>query len=400
MKKSILLVAAMLAQVGQTAVAKSHVKSFVKPEQVQSKYFIVQNIATEKLRVYEKCTETPNCPHRMVFETNIVVGKIDGTKELWTRVGTFKIARWVKYYQDGAGLYPSWYDPSFPATPGPGNSFTAWTSHSAMPTSVGTMRGAFGWYTALVYPNNNNQWIHGTIGWGADGDKFINQTRGFFANLFADPRSHGCTRLENKAIAYLQSFILPGTDVYRVYAMEAFADANLTRYSAQKTPVLFDFILTKDQVRMSSPNSSAASAVKKRLSSNAISSSDILEEGSYQASQYPTGQPLASKRASSGLSGDTYSLGHQAFKGVFLVDEGRFVNYDHPIEMPRGGVEGSSAVLASYAVADVPYTLVTSSRSSTPWSHSSSSSSTSDSSSSTSSDNLSSQGGNGLTSGH
>ena len=51
MKKSILLVAAMLAQVGQTAVAKTHVKSFVKPEQIQSKYFIVQNIATEKLRV-------------------------------------------------------------------------------------------------------------------------------------------------------------------------------------------------------------------------------------------------------------------------------------------------------------------------------------------------------------
>ena len=241
----------------------------------------------------------------------------------------------------------------------------------------------------------------------------INQTRGFFANLFADPRSHGCTRLENKAIAYLQSFILPGTDVYRVYAMEAFADANLTRYSAQKTPVLFDFILTKDQVRMSSPNSSAASAVKQRLSSNAISSSDILEEGSYQASQYPTGQPLTSKRASSGLSGDTYSLGHQAFKGVFLVDEGRFVNYDHPVEMPRGGVVGSSAVLASYAVADVPYTLVKASRSSTPLSHSSpssisdsssmisgSSSTTSDSSTSSSSDNLSSQGGNGLTSGH
>ena len=354
MKKTFLLSIALLTQVAQLAVAKTP-SSKKAPT---SKYFIVQNIATEKLRIYEKCTDSPSCPHRMIYETDMVAGKLDGSKDLWTRVGTFKLDKWVKYYQDNAALYPSWFDPNYPATPGPGNSFSAWTSRRAMPNGNGSMRGAFGWYAAMVYPNSNSQWMHGTIGWGSDGDKYIQQTRGFLANVFADPRSHGCTRLENKAIAYIQSFITPGTDIYRVYAMEAFADPSLARYESQKTPVQFDFILTKDQVRKAHPNSSSTSAVLRRLQSNAISSSDILEEGSYRASQYPTGQALTSKRASSGKSGDTYSLGHHVFKGAYLVDEGRFVNYDHPSEMPRGGVPGSSAVLATYAIADVSYTLV------------------------------------------
>ncbi len=401
MKNTLLIAAALVAQVAQTAVAKTTAQQAPTP----SKYFIVQNIATEKMRVYEKCTETPSCPHRMIYETDMVAGKLDGGPELRTRVGTYKIQKWVKFYQDGAGAYPSWYDPSYPATPGPGNSFSAWTSSRAMPTDAGSMRGAFGWYAAMVTPNANSQWIHGTIGWGSDGDKFIKQTRGFFANLFADPRSHGCTRVENRAIAYIQSFITPGTDIYRVYAKEAFADATLSRYVSQTTPVQFDYILTKDQVRVHGPNSSAAPAVKQRLAANKISSSDILEEGSYRASQFPTGLPLTSKRASSGLSGDTYGLGHNSFKGVFLVDEGRFVNYDHPTRMPRGGVEGSTAVLATYAIADVPYTLPgnqkVAPRMAAETSDSSSSSDNSDSSGSNSSDNSSDRKfGSGLIPGH
>ena len=351
MKTSILLVAVLLAQV-------AHGVEFNKSTLPVSKYFIVQNIATEKMRVYEKCTESTNCPHRMVFETDMVAGKIDGSKSLWTNVGTYRLTKWVKYYQDGAAHYPSWYDPNYPATPGPGNSFSAWTSKRVMPNGAGSMRGAFGWYAGMVAPDANSQWIHGTIGWGSDGDKYIKQTRGFLANVFSDPRSHGCTRLENRAVTYVQSFITPGTEVYRVYAMEAFADASLSRYQSQQTPVKFDYILTRDQVRKDHPNSSSAAAVSQRLALNKISSSDILEEGAYLASQYPTGQPLTSKRASSGKSGDTYSLGHKAFRGVYLVDEGRFVNYNHPSEMPRGGYAGSGSVLASNMMADVSYTLV------------------------------------------
>ena len=45
MKNTFLIAAALLAQVAQTAVAKTPVKQAPTP----SKYFIVQNIATEKM---------------------------------------------------------------------------------------------------------------------------------------------------------------------------------------------------------------------------------------------------------------------------------------------------------------------------------------------------------------
>ena len=317
----------------------------VTQAQSASKYFIVQNLATEKMRIYERCTTSSTCAHRMIFETDMVVGKISGDKELWTRVGTYKVEKWVKFYEDAGQAYPSWYDPNYPATPAAGNSFTAWTSSSALPGGKGAMRGAFGWYAAMLAPNPDGQWIHGTIGWGSDGDTFIQQTRGFFANIFSDPRSHGCTRLENRAIAYVQSFITPGTDVYRVYAKEGVADSQLQSYQGQRNPVQFNYILTKEQVRKDNPNSSSRSAVESRIQAGKLSSSEVLEEGSYLASQYPSVMALNGGRASSGKSGDTYSLGASAFHGAFLVDQGRFVNYEHPANMPRGGVSGSGAII-------------------------------------------------------
>ncbi|OFZ28944.1 MAG: hypothetical protein A2622_12660 [Bdellovibrionales bacterium RIFCSPHIGHO2_01_FULL_40_29] len=325
-----------------------------------SKYFIVQNIATEKMRVYERCTTSPDCAHRMVFQTDMVAGKISGTKDMWTRVGTYKIEKWVKFYEDGARRYPSWFDPNYPATPTAGNSFKAWLEKSTMPQGKGEMRGAFGWYAAMVTPNPYGQWVHGTIGWGSDADTFIKQTRSFMANIFTDPRSHGCTRLENRAVAYIQSFIPAGTDLFRVYALEATEDSQLQAYESQKELVKFDFILTKDQVRKDNPNSIAKGAVELRLRDGKIRSTDILEEGSYLASQYPVGQAFRdNKAARSGKSGDTYSLSESAFKGAFLIDSGRFVNYNHPVEMPRGGVSGTGAVLPEYAKSNsTRYTLI------------------------------------------
>ncbi len=318
-------------------------------EAQSSKYFIVQNIATEKMRVYERCTQTTDCAHRMVFQTDMVAGKISGDQGLWTRVGTFKIDKWVKFYEDKASTYPSWFDSKYPATPAPGNSFGEWMEKQYMPDGKGSMRGAFGWYAAMITPNADAQWIHGTIGWGSDENRFIEQTRSFTANIFTDPRSRGCTRLENRAVAFTQSFVPAGTDVFRVYALEALADGQLQNYENQKNPIRFDFILTSDQVRKDNPNSISKNAVERRLQAGQINSGDVLEEGSYIASQYPEGQGLTDKRASSGRSGDTYSLGESAFKGAFLIDEGRFVNYDHPEKMPRGGVSANGAVLPDYA---------------------------------------------------
>ncbi len=328
-----------------TTVASAQSKASTSP----SKYFIVQNIATEKMRVYERCTTSASCAHRLVFQTDMVAGKISGDKSMWTRVGTFKVEKWVKFYEDGAKLYPSWYDDRYPQTPGPGNSFSAWLEKRYMPNGSGEMRGAFGWYAAMVTPNASGQWMHGTIGWGSDEDKYILQTRSFIANVFADPRSHGCTRIENRAVAFAQSFLPAGTDLFRVYALEGMADSQLQSYETQRNPVRFNYILTKEQVRKDNPNSISRTAVEARLQSGQIQSSDILEEGSYLASQYPQGQGLSGKRASSGRSGDTYSLGESAFTGIFLIDEGRFVNYNHPSAMPRGGVSGNQAVLPEYA---------------------------------------------------
>ena len=322
--------------------------SVITQAQTASKYFIVQNIATEKMRIYEKCTAFAGCAHRMIFETDMVVGKLSTDRDLWTRVGTYKVEKWVKFYEDGGEAYPSWYDPSYPATPSAGGSYSDWAANSAMPKGQGSLRGAFGWYAAMLSPNPHGQWIHGTIGWGSDGDKFIKQTRGFLANIFTDPRSHGCTRLENRAVAYVQSFITAGTEVFRVYAKEDVIDENLKTYQAQRSPVQFNFMLTRDQVRKDNPNSSAKSAVESRLQDGKISSSDVLEEGTYLANQYPSVMAITGQRASSGKSGDTYSLGQAAFHGTFFVDHGRFTGYDHPEAMPRGGIAGDKAVLPDY----------------------------------------------------
>lgn len=45
-------------------------KDFLSEKSAQlkgTKYFVIQNIATEKTRVYERCTESIDCAHKMVF---------------------------------------------------------------------------------------------------------------------------------------------------------------------------------------------------------------------------------------------------------------------------------------------------------------------------------------------
>lgn len=316
-----------------------------------SKYFIVQNIASERTRVYEKCdtSANANCAHRLVFETEMIVGQ----KKMPTDAGVYKIANWVKFYQDTNGYYPSWYDSSYPATPEPGSGFVKWFNKKHMPTSKGEMRGAFGWYAATVYPSKTGQWMHGTIGWGSDGDRFINKAKSSFASLFVDLRSHGCTRHENRAIAYLQSLLPAETTLIKVYAKEDLADKTLSRYESQKEIKRFDYILTKEQVRSKNPFTSEASAVQKRLDAGKISNSDVLEKGSYEVDQYPNAVSLNNKRARSGQSGDAYDIGGNNMQGVFLVDEGRFVNYAHPAKIDIDGMSSflnRSNPLPDYAV--------------------------------------------------
>ncbi len=310
----------------------------------ERKYFIVQNIATEKTRVYLKCEEDenrnckPGTKNLMVFETEMVVGgRID---EKRTNVGVQNIEYWEKF-KETEGVYPSFYDPTYPPVPQAGEGFKKWFKNDVMPDGNGEMRGAFGWYTTHLEPSDSGQWMHGTVGWGADGAKFIDfaHGKGFsasIANAFADQRSHGCTRHENRAIAYLQNLVPEGSALIKIYAKEDLNDSSLTRYSEQQSPIHWNYILTKEDVRAHSPRSSDADKVRAR----GVSDDMILEQGSYDADQYPTVQSITGKGAKSGESGDSYKL----FKndgpyGIFYIDSGTVTSdYHHPEGVAYEGV--------------------------------------------------------------
>jgi hypothetical protein len=233
-----------------------------------------------------------------------------------------------------------------------------------LPPGNGSWRGAFGWYTALTGPNSQSQWIHGTFGWGSDGDKFIQATKGLdngllgrIAAAFKDLRSHGCTRVENRAIAYMRHILPVGTEIFRVYAKEALRDPSLAAYQLQKQTKPWDYILTKEGVRQTGgPDSDKNLSLARGVSSNLI-----LEKGEYQVDQYPTAQGYI-KGASNGqrrkgYSGNIYDIDDANFRGVFVVDEGRFIGYAHPAGVPVGGYPDHS--LPDYLTTSGSYTLGT-----------------------------------------
>ncbi|MGZ3792655.1 MAG: hypothetical protein ACXVCP_09910 [Bdellovibrio sp.] len=330
----------------------------------ESKYFVIQNIATEKTRVYERCTATPGCPHKMVMETDMVVGRDEGTDEdpnaFKTWVGHAKIAEWVKFYQDGQRHYPNWYragqdinDIPKPITKGASKivSSRQWIATNEHGDS--TIYGAFGWYAAKVTPADpvqgmNYQWMHGTIGWGRDGAAAIELTRSFLLNLFKNQGSSGCTRLENRAIAYLRYLLPPGTDIYRVYARETTREKEivvngntvvpLSRYADQVKPILWSYTLLTDGAQQSG----GLTADSRTIYVSRIPfarGKNLIEDGSYLVDQYPNAAPLNyGEPAHSGKSGDRYRIdsedmafkANSNFRGYFLVDEGRFIDYQHP----------------------------------------------------------------------
>ncbi|HEX4923904.1 MAG TPA: L,D-transpeptidase family protein [Bdellovibrionales bacterium] len=283
-----------------------------------SSLFVIQNIATEKLRVYERRCDASACKNKMVLETEIVVG--EAKNDTKTVLGSFKITKWVKFYQDGAGLYPSWYDPSYPPMPERGKGFGAWRDDKALPNGKGAMRGAFGWYTALVGPNSYSQWTHGTIGWGVDKDKYIRLPRKWYVNLFADPRSHGCTRTDNESIAYLRHLLPVGTPIFKVYTHEKIFDGNLSEYSRE--PKSWQYIMTKNGVRTDGQTADREAVLKA-----GTPASEYLEEGTYTVKQYPEVRKLS----------DRYDAGKENIKGAFYIDVGLLEGYEHPRTLQVGG---------------------------------------------------------------
>lgn len=298
----------------------------------REKFFIIQNVASERMRVYQRMCDTGVCSHKMVLEAEIAVGEKDRDENTMTVLGNFAITKWFKFYRDGGHQYPSWYDPSYPAMPKPGSSVFAWRSKKVMPDGQGSARGAFGWYTAHVGPNSYSQWTHGTVGWGSDKKKFIKQTRGFWANAFGDPRSHGCSRTDNESIAYLRHLVGVGTPLVKIYAVEAYGDSTLSAYPQEA--VNWNYILTKNGVRVDGEK-----ADREEVLARGTDPSRWLEEGTYTADIRPSARKFkgGSSGASSGKNANVYGLKDGQMHGVFLVDEGRVVNYSHPSSLKVGG---------------------------------------------------------------
>jgi hypothetical protein len=364
--KFLILAASLIPALSQAVTAAKPV--VVVPPPAPSKYFVIQNIATEKTRVYERCNEGPDCAHKMIFETDTVVGRPEeGTPTdryaFITWLGHSKIAEWVKFYTDAKKTYPSWYTPgqdlnTIPASivdsgGGLGGS-KKWTIKTA--DGGTTMYGAFGWYAAKLNPQDetngvNYQWMHGTIGWGRDGAAAIEVTRGFLLNLFSNPGSHGCTRMENRAIALLRQMLPVGTDIYRVYARESTREQEVITGVFKKTvtplpryadkyghPGAWDYVLLTDGAQKS--GGVTADAIALQMAGVAIlQGQNFIEQGTFLYDQYPNAAGGDyNYPASSGKTGDRYQIdsgnpnGATNFQGYYLVDEGRFIDYRHPDE--------------------------------------------------------------------
>jgi hypothetical protein len=235
--------------------------------------------------------------------------------------------------------------------PGPKKGVGSWTKKKVLPYKGASVRGAFGWYTAFPGPDSAYQWTHGTLGWGADKDKYIKVTRGFWANLFFDPRSHGCTRTDNESIAYVRSLVPKGTPLIKIYAKEAYADPNLSSYGAKSKT--WDYILTKN-----GSQTNGELAERAVVLANGTPRSRYLEEGTYTVDLMPTAKRFkpGKRGARKGKNGNVYSLKDHEMNGVYLVDAGTLINYRHPGQIRVGGYKDQ--LIPSYMISESEsYTL-------------------------------------------
>lgn len=304
----------------------------VPPGGDPSKYLIIENLATERMRVYERCQQL-DCPNKMILEAKIIVGQDeDGTR---SAVGHYHIDQWVKFYEDGAREYPAWYNPNYPPVPPPHSWALEWHSSEYMPNGKGDMRGAFGWYTALMTPNAYAQWLHGTMGWGADKTYFIDLGQDFWANLFVRTRSHGCTRTDNETIALVRQLVPAGSTVLKVYAQEALRDLSLANYPTQTGS--WNYILTKNGFGRDGQR-----ADREEVLAAGTTQDQWIEAGTHTYNMRPKPVPLLTDGGDRKLvdTGDIYGIGAQNFHGYFIVDEGRFFDYQHPAQVRVGGYPG------------------------------------------------------------
>ncbi|MDO9183513.1 MAG: L,D-transpeptidase, partial [Bacteriovorax sp.] len=324
------------------------------------KYFVVVNVATETLRLYERLCMDNSCPNKMLLESEVVVGEdVNHPKEEKGKgrsvLGSYRVTGWSKFYQDPEGHYPSWYKAGYPDAPGPDASWNEWFSNQFMPIdaegkSHGTMRGAFGWYTAFVAPEPFGQWTHGTLGWGSDKDKFIKKVKKPLINIVSDPRSSGCTRNNNEAIAFIRKLIDVGAPIIKIYAKEEILDPTLTNYPIQSEE--WKYVLTKNRnhaidreevlkILNITPSDLDTYWEAKRGDGALVLDptsplNQILEVGTYEhdahpdAIAYTPGEKLNKFTRKLGRKGNVYGIKSSEMHGAFYVDAGVLSDYGHP----------------------------------------------------------------------
>jgi len=344
-------------------IAKDYISlKYVDYKEFSGKYFVVVNVATETLRLYERKCLDNSCPHKMLMETEVVVGEDrDHKKEEKGKgrsiLGSYRVTSWAKFYQDADGHYPAWYRDGYPGLPTVGDNGKGWFSSEFMPADSegkkhGSMRGAFGWYAAFVTPEPFGQWTHGTIGWGEDKDKFIKRTKKTLINIVSNPRSSGCTRNNNEAIAFLRSLVDTGTPIIKIYAKEALLDESLSDYP--ETSKTWDYILTKkpgqksdldivtQDLKITKEDAFNFWATKRAGGELIIDPksplNQILEVGTYEVDirpdviPYTPGEKLRKLERQVGRKGNVYGVKSQNMFGTFYVDSGLLENYNHPTE--------------------------------------------------------------------
>lgn len=309
-------------------------------KEFKGKYFAVVNVASETLRLYERsCLSAASCSNKMILETEVVVGEdkdhpASEPGKGRSVLGSYRVTGWAKFYEDAGGHYPAWYKEGSPELPEVGNSGTGWFSKKVMPKDAegkrsGSMRGAFGWYAAFVGPNAYGQWAHGTIGHGADKDAMIKRTKKALINIISDPRSSGCTRNNNEAIAILRTYLQVGDPMIKIYAREAIEDTSLSRYP--ELTESWNYILTKDK--------NHAVAEDDVLNLKNFSESMVLERGTYEkdvrpdATPFTPGEKLSKMARQTKRTGNVYGIKTTSMSGVFYVDTGVLEGYAHPNEV-------------------------------------------------------------------
>jgi hypothetical protein len=335
-------------------------EKIVDYKEFTSKYFVVVNVATETLRLYERQCLDNSCPHKLILESEVVVGEdVDHPKASPGKgrsiLGSYRIVGWSKFYEDAHGHYPSWYKEGYPTVPSPDANWTAWFAKSVMPMDEqgkqeGTMRGAFGWYTAFVEPEPYGQWLHGTLGWGSDKDKYIKKVKTPIINIVSNPRSSGCTRNNNEAIAFLRNILEIGAPVIKIYSKEEIFDKELKRYpnltnswnyvltknkdhAIEKTQVLKNLNITDAELTSYLESVKAGGQI---ILDPKSPLNQILESGTYQYDSHPDvitytpGEKMGKLARKIGRKGNVYGVEENEMHGKFYVDTGLLEDYAHP----------------------------------------------------------------------